>query len=120
MNPIQTYHGQCHCGRVQFSLQSPVIDTAVKCNCSICRRKGATMSESYFSPKDFVLLKGNAALQIYQFGDHSVNHYFCRYCGVSPFHEATKKPGYFRVNLNCIDEILLETLTVRIIDGASF
>ena len=117
---IKRYHGNCHCHAVEFEISSPAITQACRCNCSICRRKGAIMSEEYFSPADFSLIKGKKSLTRYQFGDHQVYHYFCKTCGIAPFHDATEKPGYFRVNLNCIDEIDLNLLTIRQIDGASF
>ena len=35
----------CHCGSVEAEINSTVSDLAkiVKCNCSICKRKNATM-----------------------------------------------------------------------------
>src|SRR5690606_14974357 len=36
------YKGSCHCGRVAYEVEGTV-DTALSCNCSICRRKGSLL-----------------------------------------------------------------------------
>jgi hypothetical protein len=78
------------------------------------------MSAAYFGPEAFEQLVGREALRIYVFGDHDVNHFFCPTCGVYPFHEATAKPGYYRVNLGCIDGLDVLALPVEILDGRAF
>jgi hypothetical protein len=101
-------------------LRVPPIGSGKRCNCSICVRRGAVMSVPYYRPEDFEELSGKDALAVYRFGDHLVNHYFCRRCGVYPFHEAIAEPGHLRVNLGCIDGLDVLALPVEIIDGASF
>src|SRR5258708_39870218 len=39
------YHARCHCGRVRFSFRSPEITAGKRCNCSLCVRRGAVLSE---------------------------------------------------------------------------
>jgi hypothetical protein len=117
---MQTYNGQCHCGAVRFRFRSEPIALAVRCNCSICVRKGSTMSERYYSPEYFDELSGVDALVKYQFGDREVNHYFCKTCGISPFHDGTARPGHYRVNLGCVDGLDIFALSIRLIDGRSF
>jgi len=34
--------GACHCGAVAFEVETPA-EPAVRCNCSLCRRRGAVM-----------------------------------------------------------------------------
>jgi len=34
------YQARCHCGRVRFSFRSPEITTGVRCDCSLCLRRG--------------------------------------------------------------------------------
>lgn len=117
---MRTYHGSCHCGAVRFRFTSEPIKDACRCNCSICRRKSAVMSDVYFPPESFVL-EPTDQLALYQFGDRLVNHYFCRTCGVYTFHEGTEKVGHYRVNLGCVDEIDDPlALAIRSIDGRSF
>ena len=39
--------------------------------------------------------------------------------GVYPFHDATTKPGHYRVNLGCIDGLDPSAWPVKLIDGRS-
>jgi hypothetical protein len=117
---MTTYRGSCHCGAITFRLRSDAITTGVRCNCSMCARKGAVMSSRYFSPEEFEALDGIESLAVYRWGDRMVNHYFCRTCGVYPFHDATTKPGHYRINLGCVDGLDPLTLAIELIDGKSF
>ncbi len=116
----RTYGGSCHCGAVRFRFTSEPIATGCRCNCSICVRKGVVMSSAYISRADFEELEGLDGLAVYHFGDRLVNHYFCKVCGIFPFHDATVAPESYRVNLGCIDEIDLLGLEVELLDGKSF
>src|SRR5256885_5447391 len=40
-----TYKGACHCGVVTFEVETP-LTPAVRCNCSLCRRRGAVDRKS--------------------------------------------------------------------------
>ncbi len=75
------------------------------------------MSNDYYPPKQFRLLSGREALTLYQWGDKDVNHWFCRHCGIYPFHDGTAEPGKYRVNLGCVDELDVRKLPLRIFDG---
>src|SRR5258708_7638879 len=116
MTNATIYSGRCHCGALRFRFRSEEIAEGRRCNCSICIRRGAVMSARYFAPVDFEEIVGLEALRVYRFGDHDVNHYFCTTCGIYPFHDATAKPGHFRVNLGCIDDLDVLALPVQIID----
>ncbi len=115
----RTYHGSCHCGAVRFRFTSEEITTGSRCNCSICIRKGAVMSTRYYPPEDFAV-DGAETLGVYRFGDHVVNHYFCKRCGIYPFHDATVNPGHYRVNLGCVDGVDPLALAIDLIDGKSW
>ncbi len=121
------YDAKCHCGTVRFRLTSEEIMTGRRCNCSICIRKGAVMSSTYFRPSQ-VEVEGSENLTVYQFGDKDMKHTFCRTCGVSPFstvasvppdYEGAAKPGDYRVNLGCLDDLDALSLDVDVIDGRS-
>src|SRR5262249_57496985 len=101
---VRTYHGSCHSGAVRSAFRSEPIVAGLRCNWSICIRKGAVLSVPYFPPED-IDVEGAEALGVYRFGDHMVNHYFCRTCGIYPFHDVTTKPGHYRVNLGCVDGV---------------
>lgn len=113
------YTGSCHCGAVRFKLASEPIASGVRCNCSICIRRGAVMSAHYVQPDDFVL-EPTRKLAMYRFGDRMMNHYFCTECGTYPFSEVIAEPGKYRVNLGCLEGVDPLALDVRVIDGRSY
>lgn len=116
---MRRYAGGCHCGAVTFVFDSPVIARGCRCNCSICRRRNAVMSDDYLDPER-IQVQGLEHLNCYRFGDRLVNHYFCRHCGIYPFHDSPERPGHYRINLGCVEEIDLESLEIRLIDGRAF
>ena len=126
--PTKTYRGSCHCGAVRFRFESDEITSGLRCNCSICIRKGSVMSSEYI-PADAFHVDGKESLITYQFGDGSMHHYFCKTCGISPFSGVASLPpdyhgrarvGDRRVNLGCVDGLDPLALEIRIIDGRSF
>jgi hypothetical protein len=112
-----THHGSCHCGAVQFEVDTPVTP-AVRCNCSLCRRKGALMSP--FFPKSALrITSGEDSLTLYQFNTQIAKHYFCKHCGIYPFHQTRKDPNMWRVNLGCLDDVDPYALEASVADGKS-
>lgn len=77
------------------------------------------MSTVYYAPED-IEIDGIESATVYRWGDRMVNHYFCRVCGIHPFHDATTKPGHFRVNLGCIEGLDALTLPVTVLNGKAF
>jgi len=56
----------CHCGEVEAEINiDGDLEKIVKCNCSICKRKGAIMS--MVKNEDFKIIKGEDKLKLYQF-----------------------------------------------------
>jgi Uncharacterized conserved protein len=118
---VRIYEGRCHCGAVRFRFRSEDIGRGYRCNCSICVRRGAVVS-AYVPPSDIELLEGKDALEVYRFGDLTMNHYFCRTCGIYPFSEIIRKPGqprggFLRFNLGCIEGMDPLALEVQLLDG---
>ena len=111
-----TYEGSCHCGGVRFSFESEPIRIAMRCNCSICRRKNAIMSLVYFEGDKF-RITNDETLSNYLFEPNMVNHYFCDRCGIYPFHNGVESPDKYRVNLCCVDAIETHELEIRVFDG---
>jgi hypothetical protein len=111
------YRGSCHCQAVTFELEAEPITEGIRCNCSICRRRGAVMSKQYF---EHVTVTGLATLANYIWGDRMVNHWFCPTCGIHPFHDVIERPGSYRINLGCLDDFDLGAVAVTSIDGASY
>ena len=57
---------------------------------------------------------------MYQFDTKIAKHYFCKTCGIYPFHETMRVPGHYRVNLGCIDDIDTNEITdIEVFDGKS-
>ena len=73
----KTYKGSCHCGAFEYELTDvPVIETANRCNCSICARKG--IAWIFASSKDaFKVGMGEGTLREYTFGKGALAHYVC-------------------------------------------
>ncbi len=71
------------------------------CDCSICRRKNALMVKVHES--DFTLLAGAESLTEYQFHTRTARHYFCKTCGIYPFHRKRVTPDFYGVNVYCLD-----------------
>ena len=109
--------GSCHCGAVKFEVRTPVTPAA-RCNCSLCRRKGALMTPS-FGAAELKILSGEDALTLYQFNTRTARHYFCKHCGIYPFHQTRKDPLLWRVNLGCVDGLDAYALEAGVSDGAS-
>ncbi len=114
------YSGSCHCGAIRFQFSAAPIADGLRCNCSICLKKGALMSNFFIAPDDLKIEASSDALATYQFATHVAKHFFCKKCGIYTFHETKRKPGHYRVNLGCVDGIDSLSLPVVLADGAAF
>ncbi|MCW8333451.1 GFA family protein, partial [Vibrio paucivorans] len=71
----------CHCGSVELELTLPNgIEKPRRCDCSICRRKGAIVASVDLD--GIKILKGSDVLKLYQFNTNTAKHYFCSNCGI--------------------------------------
>lgn len=114
----ERYEGQCHCGAIKFSFEGKTIDAGLRCNCSICARKGALMSTQVIPEEDIKLnIKDDESLGLYQFGEATAKHYFCLHCGIYTHHETARFPDAYRVNLGCIDSVNTFELSASVFDG---
>lgn len=113
------YQGSCHCGAVTFVFESEPIATGVRCNCSICQRKGALMTPFVLAPDSLQIDDSTNQLKTYRFGSEVAAHYFCGNCGIYPFHQTLRKPGHYRINIGCLSNIDPQTLPVELFDGAA-
>jgi len=116
---MMKYSGNCHCGNVNFSFEHhEVITSGLRCNCSICKRKGALMSDFVIPPESFhIELKNQDNLGLYEFDNKVGHHFFCKECGIYPFHQTVRILDHYRVKLGCIDEIDTETIDADMFDG---
>ena len=94
----------CHCNAIEVDINiSGKLDKMLKCNCSLCKRKGAIMS--MVKNEDFKIIKGKDKLKLYQFHTKVAKHYFCSVCGIYTHHIPRSNPAMTGFNLGCIDEI---------------
>ncbi|WP_415897187.1 GFA family protein [Neptuniibacter sp. QD57_21] len=116
---MPVYQGSCHCGNVRFSFHAPEIVEGVRCNCSICQKKGAMMGNFVVDPSDIDIQVSDDSLATYEFATHIAKHHFCKQCGIYTFHQTLRKPGHYRVHLGCVDGVDVLALPYELIDDAS-
>ena len=110
MRQVATYQGSCHCGAVQFQVETDFPELTT-CDCSICSRKNAVMVKVHETR--FKLLTGERSLSEYQFHTHTAKHYFCKVCGIYPFHRKRVTPDFFGVNVFCLKNFDPADIPVR-------
>jgi hypothetical protein len=113
----QIHQGSCHCGAIRFTYTGEPITKGMRCNCSICVRKGTMMSSEVIAPEKLTVDMEDGALGLYQFGNKIAKHYFCKHCGIYTFHETVRKPGHFRANLGCLEDVDVFALPFDVFDG---
>ena len=102
---IQPRHrASCHCGAVELELELPdgIVDPR-RCDCSICRRKGAVVASVPLS--GIHIVKGAECLTLYQFNTHTAKHYFCSRCGIYTHHQRRSNPEQYGYNVGCLEGI---------------
>jgi hypothetical protein len=112
------HKGGCHCGRVQFEVEAPAHIQADQCNCSICRMSGYL--HLIVAKGDFRLLSGEDDIETYTFNTGIARHHFCRHCGVKSFYVPRSHPDGISVNVNCLAQDSIESISVRHFDGANW
>lgn len=100
MREMQTLIGSCHCGAVCFQIETDFSELTT-CDCSICARKNALMVKVHESA--FTLLSGEAFLTEYQFHTRTARHFFCKICGIYPFHRKRAAPDSYGINVFCLE-----------------
>ena len=114
-----SYSGSCHCGRVTFTVDQDLPDTAISCNCSHCRRKGFLLT---FVDRDaFELNSGAEDLIEYRFASRTIAHQFCKTCGAQSFSIGKAPDGSEKaaINLRCVPAVDLDALNIQKVDRAN-
>ena len=107
---------RCHCGEFEADIDIKNFEKVVRCNCSICKRKGAIMS--IVKNENFKIVKGKNKLKLYQFHSKAAKHYFCSNCGIYTHHNPRIDPTLTGFNIGCIDEIdTSKIVDIKILDG---
>ena len=100
---LKTYKGSCHCGAVRFEADLDLTQNTYRCNCSICRRKGAIVASVPLA--GLRIVKGEDVLKLYQFNTKVARHYFCSNCGIYTHHRRSTNPHEFGFNVGCLEGI---------------
>lgn len=113
------HRATCHCGAVELELSLPdgIVDPR-RCDCSLCRRRGAIAASVPLAGIRFV--KGEEHLRLYQFNTNTARHYFCGNCGVYTHHQRRSNPEQYGFNLACLDGVNPFDLgAVPVMDGVN-
>ncbi|PHQ98594.1 MAG: aldehyde-activating protein [Marinosulfonomonas sp.] len=101
---MSTHKLTCHCGAIELAVTlSDGLNTARRCDCSFCRRRGAI---AVSAPLDGVkIIKGADKLTLYTWGTGTAKHYFCSVCGIYTHHQRRSNPNEFGVNVAALEGI---------------
>ena len=101
---LPRHRASCHCGAVVLELELPdgIVDPH-RCNCSICRRKGAIVASVPLA--GLRVLKGQESLGLYQFNTKTAKHYFCSICGIYTHHQRRSNPEQYSFNVGCLEGV---------------
>ena len=108
------WSGSCHCGAVRFRVEAE-IDELTRCDCSLCRRKGALMAKVHES--GLTIEAGEDQLTLYQWNTRIARHWFCRTCGIYTFHRKRAAPDHYGVNVGCLEDFDPQAFAFRLADG---
>ncbi len=102
---IQPKHkASCHCGAVVLELDLPNgIEPPRRCDCSICRRKGAVVAPVKLS--GIKVIQGIDVLRLYQFNTMTAKHYFCSGCGIYTHHQRRSNPEEYGYNVGRLEGV---------------
>lgn len=104
MSINRRHRATCHCGEVELELDLPngIVDPR-RCNCSICRRKGAIVGTVPLH--GLRVVRGEDALRCYQFNTRTAEHYFCSVCGIYTHHRRRSNPDEYGYNVGCLEGV---------------
>jgi len=98
------HRATCHCGKVELEISLPNgLQDLRRCDCSMCRRRGAVAASAELSDIKFV--KGEEFIAEYQFNTMTARHYFCKICGIYTHHQRRSDPRQYGFNVACLEGI---------------
>ena len=68
---------------------------------------------------DFELLDGEGSLTEYRWHTNTARHYFCKVCGIYPFHRKRSAPDSYGINVYCLEGAELEGIPIRDTGGSA-
>lgn len=100
----EKHRASCHCGAVVLELDLPDgIVNPRRCDCSICRRKGAIVASVPLA--GIMIIQGEDALTKYAFNTHTAKHFFCSRCGIYTHHQRRSNPEEYGFNVGCLEGV---------------
>ena len=113
MTDTMPYEGACHCGALQFRLNTRPPSALLRCNCSICELEDFL---HWIMPlSHFEWISGEA--NTYRFGSGVARHTFCPTCGVKPFYFPRSNPDGVSISARCVPGLNWRALPVDEFDG---
>ena len=111
------HKASCHCGAVELLLELPDgIEDPRRCDCSICRRKGAIVASIPLS--GLKVTKGEDVLREYRFNTGTARHFFCSICGIYTHHRRRSNPEQYGYNVGCLEGVNpFELGAIQVNDG---
>lgn len=98
------HKASCHCGEVELELLLPNgIENPMRCNCSLCRRKGVIAGS--IKQENLRVVKGEGFLSCYQFNTKVAKHYFCSNCGIYTHHQRRLNSTEYGFNIGCLEGV---------------
>uniref|UniRef100_UPI0035D75B8D GFA family protein n=1 Tax=Wenzhouxiangella sp. EGI_FJ10305 TaxID=3243768 RepID=UPI0035D75B8D len=79
------------------------IENPRRCDCSICRRKGAIVASVPLS--GLTIVEGAEFLREYQFNTKVARHFFCSVCGIYTHHLRRSNPEEYGFNVGCLEGV---------------
>lgn len=109
--------GACHCGAVQFEVTlTKGFASARRCNCSLCRMRGAVALTS--TQDNFRVTEGADKLATYRFNTGTAEHHFCTVCGIYTHHKRRSNPQELGINAACLAGVSpFDFREVTVLDG---
>ena len=92
---------KCHCGLIEAKINLKNFEKILRCNCSICSRKGFVMGSA---PIELLtIVSGKKFLSTYKWNTNIAEHYFCKICGINTHHKRRSNPNEYGFNIACIE-----------------
>jgi hypothetical protein len=110
----------CHCGDIELKVKlKDGLNTARRCNCSFCRRRGAIAATVEY-PDGLEVVKGADKLTLYTWGTGAAKHYFCPKCGIYTHHRRRSNPNEYGINVGGLEGVdPAELGPIEWVDGVS-
>lgn len=104
INIKPVHDASCHCGGVRLRLHLPdgIVDPR-RCDCSMCRRRGAIVASVPLGGLEVVA--GAELLGVYQFNTMTAKHFFCTRCGIYTHHQRRSNPSEYGYNVGCLEGV---------------